>query len=341
MSVLFGRDAEIGKLTELSDPRSIAALAISEPVLQCGVVMELITRFATEDITDGDALRLLGMAAHAIGDTPRSMDLLCRAEPALREQGKLGPLSQVLSLQVIDSLELGNWNRAAAAAEEGRRLAQETGQPIGPACMQVCAAMNSAFRGDVQQAIAHATEVEFLASGRRLDGLLSRVQLARGAALATTGKHAAAYTQLRRLFEPSDPSFHQRERFGGIMFLADAAAGAGKREDARDVLRGLAAVAAVTPSPVLHVHLRYARAVLADPLAAPAAYADLMSADYASWPWARARAELAYGSWLWRERSASEALGPLRSAEAAFGRIGAANWVAKARRECSRAIARN
>ena len=97
----------------------------------------------------------------------------------------------------------------------------------------------------------------------------------------------------------------------------------------------------MAPSPILLVHLRYARAVLADSAAAPAAYAELMAADYTRWPWARARAELAYGSWLWRERGKAAALGPLRRAEAGFARIGAASWAAKARRERALALAGN
>jgi hypothetical protein len=334
--------ATLGEIGDAAaDPRYVAALAVAEPVKQCRAVMDLLSGFSVADAADGDALRLLGMAAHAIGDTVRSVEFLSRAEAILREQGRLGLLSQVLSMQVVDWLELGDWNRATAAADEGERLAQETGQPIWRAGTLVCDAMSSAFRGDVRQAFAHAAEVEFLSSRQRLNDLLSCVQLARGAALVSTGQFAAAYPQLRRLFEPSDPSFHQRERFGGIMFLADAAAEAGERADARDVITGLESVAAETPSPMLHVHLRYARAVLADPPAASAAYSELMAADYARWPWARARAELAYGSWLWRERGVEEALGPLRSAEAAFSRIGAANWAARARRERTRALARN
>jgi len=35
-------------------------------------------------------------------------------------------LSQVLSMQVIDRLELGDWERAAAAAAEGEQLALDT-----------------------------------------------------------------------------------------------------------------------------------------------------------------------------------------------------------------------
>lgn len=275
------------------DPRFVAALAVADPVLQGAAVMELLSRFPVADIAEGDALRLLGMAAHAIGDTVRSVDYLSRAEAVLREQGRLGLLSQVLSMQVIDWLELGDWDRAAAAASEGERLAHETGQPIWRAGTLVCDAMYSAFRGDVQQAFTHAAEVEFLSGRQRLNDLLSCVQLARGAALVTTGQYAAAYPQLRRLFDPADPSFHQRERFGAVMFLADAALEVGERADAREVITGLEAVAAVTPSPVLRVHLRYARAVLADPQDAPAAYAELMAADYARWPWARARRERA------------------------------------------------
>jgi hypothetical protein len=112
------------------DPRYVAALAVAEPVLECATVMDLLSRLVLDDITDGDTLRLLGMAAHAIGDTVRSVDFLAQAEALLREQGRLGLLSHVLSMQVIDRLELGDWDRASAAAAEGERLARETGQTI-------------------------------------------------------------------------------------------------------------------------------------------------------------------------------------------------------------------
>jgi hypothetical protein len=324
------------------DPRYVATLAVAEPVGRCATAMDLLSGFPAEAISDGDVLRLLGMAAHAIGDTVRSIGYLERSEALLREQGRLGLLSQVLSMQVVDRLELGDWDRAAAAADEGKRLAEETAQPIWEAGTLVCDAMNSAFRGDVRQALAYAADVEFLSSRQRLNDLLSCVQLARGAALVSAGQHAAAYLELRRLFEPSDPSFHQRERYGGIAFLAEAATGAGEQEqqDAREVLTGLEAMAAATPSPMLHVHLRYARALLADEESAPAAYDELMAADLARWPWPRARAELAYGSWLWRQGRAGDAIPPLRAAAASFTRIGASSWAASARAELIRATAR-
>jgi len=194
-----------GQFADVSgDARYVAILAVAEPVLQCTAVMGLLSRFAREDV-GADALRLLGMAAHAAGDPVRSVAFLGRAETMLRDTGRLGLLSQVLSMQVIDRLELGEWDRAAAVAAEGTRLAAETGQPIWRAGTLVCDAMIHAFRGQAEQAFRYA------------------------------------------------------------------AVRAGERGDARMIIADLERVAAVTPAPLLHIHLRYARAVLADDTDAGAA----------------------------------------------------------------------
>jgi tetratricopeptide (TPR) repeat protein len=315
------------------DPRYVAVLAVAEPVGQCAVVMDLLSGFPGPDTSDADALYVLGMAAHAIGDTVRSIDFSSRAEKTLRETGRLGLLSQVLSMQVMDWLELGDWDRAAAAAEEGVRLAAETGQPIWRAGTLVCDALNHAFRGQAEQAFRYAAEAELVLSQRRVNDLLSCVALARGVAEASTGQHASAYREFRRMFEPGDPCFHQRERYDGVMFLADAAVRAGQRDDARQVVAGLELLAAATPAPQLHVHLAYARAVLADDSEAGPFYADLMARDLSRRPWAGARVALAYGRWLLRQgryRASEEVLRPLPDA---FTRIGAADWACLARSE--------
>jgi hypothetical protein len=78
----------------------------------------------------------------------------------------------------------------------------------------------------------------------------------------------------------------------------------------------------MTPSPILLVHLIYARAVLSDDSSAGQLYADLMCQDLTRWPWARARVELAYGSWLRRQHRNAEASEVLRGAEACFSGTG-------------------
>jgi hypothetical protein len=113
-----------------SDPRYIAALAVAEPVLQGGPVIDLLSRVVIETVTDADALRLLGMAAHAVGDPVRAADFLDRSEARLREQGRLGLLPHVRGMQCPVSLELGDWDRVSEAAAESRRFAAESGQPI-------------------------------------------------------------------------------------------------------------------------------------------------------------------------------------------------------------------
>jgi hypothetical protein len=207
-----GRVAEVaGELSDArDDPRYVAVLALTEPVLHCAAVSDLMAGSGAGDVSDAGALRMLGMAAHAIGDIVRSADFLDRAETMLRDTGRLGLLSQVLSMQVMDRLELGDWDRAAAAAGEGTRLATETGQPIWRAGTLACDALYHAFRGQVEQAFSYAAEAELLSSQRGLNDLLSCVQLARGAALVATGQHVAAYRELRRRFDPADPSFHPR-----------------------------------------------------------------------------------------------------------------------------------
>ena len=105
---------------------------------QCAAVLDLLSGFAAADVADGDALRLLGMAAHAIGDTVRSVDFLSRAEdPCCASRAGSGLLSQVLSMQVIDWLELGDWNlvgrrgRRGGAARQGDRPAHLAGGHAG------------------------------------------------------------------------------------------------------------------------------------------------------------------------------------------------------------------
>jgi len=310
------------------DPRYVAALAVAEPVLQCGPVLRMLAHSAADEVADADALRLIGMAAHAVGDTVRSVDFLGRAEIMLREEGRMGLLSHVLSMLIADRLELGDWDRAGA--DEGERLARETGQPIWRTGTLFCDALGHAFRGQSEKALAYAAEVELIANRHRLNDMLSCVQRVRGAALASVGDHEGAYRELRRVFDTADPSFHQRERYGAVMFLADAAVSAGHVGEARDIIAGLEDVATRAPSPMLRVHLTYARAVLADGVTAATAYAALMGQDLSRWPFARARAALAYGRWLGNQGHLTRSREALRSAEQDFRSIGAAPWAAQA-----------
>ena len=80
---------------------------------------------------------------------------------------RLFPLS-ALALSLSSFSFAGAWTGAAAAAEEGERLARETGQPIWGTGTLVCEALASAFRGEADDAFSCAAEVEAAASRQRL-----------------------------------------------------------------------------------------------------------------------------------------------------------------------------
>ena len=66
---------------------------------------------------------------------------------------------------------------------------------------------------------------------------------------------------------------------------------------------------------------------------ATALYAAALDADLTSWPFARARLQLALGSWLRRHRRVAESRAPLRAARDAFDALGIVPWGERARQE--------
>jgi len=319
--------------TAVDDPRFVAALGVAEPVAAAPRVCELLASVVLETVTDPDALRLYGMVCHAIGDPVRAVDFFTRAEAKLREQGRLGLLSHVLTMQLYDRTEVGDWERAEACAEEGKLVARDTGQPIWNDGTLSLMAILRGVRGDYDEAIQFAAQAEHLANGRRLNDLLACVQLARGGAAVATGKYADGYAELRRMFDPSDSSFHLTERYHGIALLAEAALHCGQIDDAVGVLAALERETQAIPAPTLRINLAYAWAVLAADDQAEELYKAALAQDLVRWPWMRARLELAYGSWLRRQRRVAEARQPLRAAQTTLELIGATTWADQARAE--------
>lgn len=314
------------------DPRYIAALAVAEPVLRAGETLTLLDEVPplTLDSDRGDVWRLLGMAAHAVGDSPRAALLLDRAEAALRRDAQHGLLAQVWSMQVIVRLELGNLSGAIAAVDEGLRLARLTGQPIWNTGTMVCAARAEAMRGNTERAFDLAARAELEAAPARLNDLMACVAVAQGLAHLDSGDPESAYVSFRSLFDASDPHFHQRQRFDGVMYLARSAALAGQVDDAREILAQLELVASLTPSPLLHTHLLYARAVLADDPAREQLFRTALSADLGAWPWVRGQTLMSFGGWMAMHGRYDEARRLLRQAQKVYEQTGAVMWAAEA-----------
>ncbi|GAA0526925.1 LuxR family transcriptional regulator [Paractinoplanes ferrugineus] len=319
-------------LTEAAaDPRRTYAMVAADPLgraRQTRIRLETIT---AEGVSNVDQLRQLGMAARAAGADPLAADYFNGAESKLRERGQLGLLSQLLAVQAAVCLDLGNWRRAGQSLEEGRQLAKDTDQSTWRTGTVVVEAVYEGLTGDTDPALRHAAEVEAACAGQVAGDFRSLVQLARGTAHLSEGRHAAAYAALAPIFDPLGPCHHPREQLSAVMFLVEAAVGCGATEAVRAVVARLETLAETTQSPILGVHLLYARPMLAKNADAERLFQLGLAQDLTRWPWPRARIELAYGNWLRLGRRPAESRVLLRSALATFEVLGARGWARQAR----------
>jgi DNA-binding CsgD family transcriptional regulator len=313
-------------------PDVTAILALAAPVQTATVVLERIGLFSLEPSGDPAAMLLIGEAASAVGDFERSTACVFGAAAGLRAQGRLGLLTQALQIHAFNAFYLGTWQQGCTAADEAGRLARETGQLFWASAADLSRATLDAVRGSEESAeslVAKADAFLVQIGG----GMLALVQQARGIVDLAGGRHADAYGQLRRVFDPTDIAYHPFIRCWLIGELAEAAVHSGQQAEARVLLAELEPLGAETGFPYLQAALVYARPLLADDDEAERLFQAGLTTDLASWPFLRARLLLAYGAWLRRHRRAAESRVPLRAARETFDALGAVPWGERARQE--------
>ncbi|WIY06459.1 AAA family ATPase [Amycolatopsis mongoliensis] len=312
------------------DPRVVAVTAYVAPFERGEVVLARLKKLAGATGADPEVDRYLGSAALQVGAFDLAARFSAAAAPGLRAQGRLGPLPRALAVQAWSRVRLGDLAAAVPVAAEAARFARETGQPFMYGLATAVQAEIAALRGEHRQAKTLADEAERagLAAGAR--PVLATVQLTRGLTALSEGRFEDAFADLRRLLDPADPAYQLALRAYCVAELTEAAVRAGQTDAMRDILAELEPLAKGTPSPALHVGLRYARAVL-DP--ADERFAEALRADLTGWPAERGRVHLAFGEWLRRQRRVVESRTHLRTARETFDALGMTAWAERARRE--------
>jgi DNA-binding CsgD family transcriptional regulator len=314
--------------------RRVVILAMAGPVRWGSVVSERLARIeASADELTADEAYLAGMAARAIGDHDVANRFLGRATMQLRAQGRLGLLTQVLVMRGWVAIAQGSWTSAEMLVDESSRLAEEVGQSWWGAGSLIARATLRGLRGETDVAERLVAEAEKTAISQGLNDLICMTAFARGVTWLGAGRPAGALEHLTRAFDRNDPAFHEAARFMLITYLADAASQSGQRYVAVPILDELEALAQRTPSPTLHSGLVYARAVLAQDDGAERLYEIALGSDLRRHPFERARLQLAYGSWLRRQRRVSESRAPLRAAREVFDALACVPWGERARQE--------
>ena len=133
---------------------------------------------------------------------------------------------------------------------------------------------------------------------------------------------------------PADACYQPYARGWALADLVDAAVrGDGDLDLVRGLLGEWEEIAASTSAPLLEVQLAYAAALLADDATAEQRFQVAITSSAAGWPFYAARAQLAYGGWLRRQRRGADSRRPLREAARAFDALGMRCFAERARRE--------
>lgn len=315
------------------DPALLAIFAKADPVARGAVVIERISRMTPDATGDPAALHLLGAAANAVWAFDLALGFLGDAIDGLRAQGRLGLLAQALVAQSWAALHLAKETLAVSAADEGARLARETGQPRWALSADLARATIAGERGDSEtvNAVASQAEAELLPVGAQ--AMLSLVQFARGRCAVAHQRYEEGYEHLKRMLDPGDVSYHPFVGAWGLSDLVEAAAYCGKTDEAELYLQELQALAGETSAPFLRATLGYARPFLAADDKAEDLYLTALSTDLSNWPCYRGRLLLNYGRWLRRQRRVAESRGPLRAARDSFDALAFGGLAESARHE--------
>jgi DNA-binding CsgD family transcriptional regulator len=329
---LIGASARLGG-ADAEDPRVVAIHAYADPWGHAAGVLERLTVATTSGRLDTDAARFFGPAALVVGAFDLGTDLLASAVEGLRTQGRLGHLPRLLTLYSSMAARLGEWEVAMTAAEEARRLAEELGEPQWAAAADTAIALVAAMRGDEEKAERLAARAEVVAEPAGANITMAFAQFGKVLAALATGRHADAYRDAERLFDPADSAYHPVICSWLIADLADAARHTGHVEEARARVGQVAARAGDQPGTWIALTLRHARALLAEPEEAGECFEAALSCELKRWPFQRARIQLAHGQWLRRRRRVAESRAALRAARDTFDALGCATWGEQARRE--------
>ena len=317
---------------DVLDPRALEILALAAPVDAASRLATRVREAAQVDDTDPSRTQVLALAAYAAGDRTESIELMDRAAPILRAQGRLGLLAQLLAVRGWAGINTGQLRDAIHYMEEANHLAIETTQPIWTAISQIGRAALSGLQGEertAEQLIAEATEP--LAS-LGLSIVLAKAEFARGVTYLTAGRHAEAFDHFVRMFDPHGRAYHEVVAHAAAPYVIECAVRAGRNDEARRMMTLLEALGKRTPAALVHIGLRFARPLLADESEAQGLYESALNAE-PKWPFDFARLEMSYGSWLRRQRRITESRPHLRAARDMFDALGVQPWADKARAE--------
>jgi DNA-binding NarL/FixJ family response regulator len=315
-------------------PLRLGFLGAVDPVRNGPEVIRQLESISAPGIADGLDAFHLGYAGSVVWAHDLTRPLLRASAALLRADGRLGQLGVVLAHQAWNDLHFGATRAAITAASEAAQLAEDSRLFLYVPASRLAEAIAVAERDEPDVSERLIAEMEAVLLSRGASPLLTMVAIARGRGELAAGRFAEAFAHLWRVFDPTDVAYHRWARGTELADLVDSAVhGGGDLEFVRDVLAEWRQIAASIEAGHLHVQLAYAEALLAEDAEAEELFRAAIASGAEGWPFFAARAKLAFGAWLRRQRRAAESRVPLRQAAETFDALGQVSRAALARRE--------
>src|SRR5471032_128698 len=318
----------------LHEPLRLSFLGAIDPVRNGADVIRQLRTISAPIIADALDAFHFGYAGSVVWAQELTRPFLGTSAGLLRADGRLGQLGIVLAHQAWNDLHFGAARAAIAAASEAAQLAEDSRFFLYVPASRLAEAIAIAERGDPDAAEGLIAEMEAVLLSRGSSPLLTMVAMARGRAELAAGRFTEAFGHLSRVFDQADVAYHRWARGTELADLVDAAVhGGGDLVLVRAVLAEWRQIAATTGAQHLQVQVAYSAALLADDSEAEELFRLAIATGAAGWPFFAARAKLALGAWLRRQRRAAESRVPLRQAAETFDALGQVSRATRARRE--------
>ena len=270
------------------------------------------------------------LAAIRAGMGEASLRHASRAVSRARDTGEVTTLPFCLHVQAMALIGDSRFELAYATAEEGWRLALETGQPWAAGWNVTYLAVIDALRGLEERVQAHVAELQALVARGGATSTVHYAERVLGLLDLGLGRPADATERLLRAFSmgrpDSDPSF--------VSDVPDAveAAGSDRLPEIAGHLARFEEWAQSSSDPKALALLPRCRALVDEPHAEEH-YEQAVALAHSLPPFDQARTELLYGEWLRRQRRRVDARRHLRTALELFQRMGVLPWEARAQAE--------
>ncbi|MFF0542381.1 AAA family ATPase [Nocardia thailandica] len=272
-----------------------------------------------------DLVQLCGSGL-VLGHDDQVAELAGELVARCREEGRIGVLPPLLFFRAEAHLFGGRPGESRVDAEEGARIAADTGQGQWISQLAAFLAYQHALRGDAEACVAQADRARAEEFGGDAAAGSSWAGAALGLLALGAGDLATAWSHLDLLNrEPA------RHHVVGLRTLADqieVAARLGHTAAAADALGRLRAWADGSGRPWVRALAARGAALLVDDEAAESSFREAL--DTTGHPFDEARTRLLLGEWLRRARRKTEARAELTRARDTFDRLGAAHWSRRA-----------